>query len=43
MQTFIDIMMYSAMMLGGVGLVATAYVLVGVWLSDHTYDPDAHH
>lgn len=43
MQTFIDIMYYAAMLLAGFGIASTVLVVLGVALTDHTFDPEAHH
>ena len=41
MDTFLEIMMYSAFVLGGLATVAAVFVLLGKFLSDITHDPDA--
>lgn len=43
METFLAISMYSAFVLGGLSVVAFAFVLLAKFLNDITYDPDADH
>ena len=43
METFLAIMMYSTFVLSGLGAVAVALVLLGKFLNDVTFDPDAEH
>lgn len=41
MDTFLEIMMYSAFVFGGLSAVAAVFALMGKFLSDITHDPDA--
>ena len=41
MQTFIDIMLYAALVLGGIGALAALFVFVGYGLVSLTDDPAA--
>jgi hypothetical protein len=40
-STFISISIYAVLVLGGMIAVSTGFVLLGRWLIDRTYDPDA--
>lgn len=42
MDTFLSIGMYSVFVLGGLSLVAIAFIFVSTWIVDQSEDHEAH-
>jgi hypothetical protein len=40
--TFVSIMMYASLVLAGLLALASGFILLGRWVIQTTYDPDAH-